>query len=196
MLALAASPWAPLNLADALPFACIGTTIAEVVFFGVIVRACRQRGWRATDYLGLARPRGSYLHWSLVACVFVMVVSTIASIFGPLIEERDSILELLPPGYYVFEVAVVAPIGEELIFRGFLYRGLAASRLGVSGTILATSLLWSSLHFERTWPGLAVLFFAGVAFGWLRWRSDSAITPIAVHGVNNIVATLAYLHFS
>ena len=195
MLALAYSSWAPLNLTDALAFGCIGATIAEVAFFGVVVRACRWRGWRATDYLGLVRPRGNYLRSSLSVYVLTTAVSIVASTFGPLIEDANSLLEFLPPGYFVFEVAVVAPIGEELVFRGFLYRGLAASRLGVTGAILVTSLLWTGLHIEQTWLGLADLFFSGVAFGWLRWRSDSAITPIAVHGVNNIVAALVYLLF-
>jgi membrane protease YdiL (CAAX protease family) len=195
VLALAESPWAPLNDTDTLPFACVGATIAEIAFFAVIVRACRQRGWRATDYLGLARPRGSYLRSSLIAYVLATAASIVASTFGPLIEDRDSILGLLSPGYFVFEVVIVAPIAEELMFRGFLYRGLAASRLGATGAILVTSLLWTSLHIERTWLGLAELFFSGGAFGWLRWRSDSAITPIAVHGVGNIPAAVAYLFF-
>jgi hypothetical protein len=90
---------------------------------------------------------------------------------------------------------VVAPIGEELVFRGFFYRGLAASRLGITGAILVTSLLWTSLHIDRTWLGLAELFFSGVAYGWLRWRSDSAIPPIALHGVNNVIAVVAHLLF-
>jgi membrane protease YdiL (CAAX protease family) len=195
VLALAESPWAPLNDTDALPFACIAATIAEIAFFAVIVRVCRQRGWRATDYLGLARPQGSYLRSSLIAYVLTTAATFVAGAFGPLIRDHDSIFGLLSPGYFVFEVAIVAPIVEELIFRGFLYRGLAASRLGVSGAILVTSFLWTSLHIERTWLGLAELFFSGVAFGWLRWRSDSTITPIAVHGVNNVVATIAYLLF-
>ena len=39
---------------------------------------------------------------------------------------------------------VVAPVTEELIFRGFLHRGWERSRLGVSGTIILTSVLVST----------------------------------------------------
>jgi membrane protease YdiL (CAAX protease family) len=195
MLALPTSPWALLIDTDAASFACIGATIAEIAFFGVIVRACRQRGWRPTDYLGLVRPQGGYLRASLIAFVLATAASFVVGRFGPLIEDRDSILGLLSPGYFVFVVVIAAPIVEELIFRGFLYRGLAASRLGISGAILVTSFLWTSLHTERTWLGLAELFFCGVVYGWLRWRSDSTITPIAVHGVNNVMATVMYFAF-
>jgi membrane protease YdiL (CAAX protease family) len=86
--------------------------------------------------------------------------------------------------------AIVAPVAEELIFRGFLYRGLAASRLGIIGAIVLTSLLWSGSHFDRTWLGSAEIAVAGLALGWLRWRSESTIPGIAVHSLHNIVSLL------
>jgi hypothetical protein len=129
----------------------------------------------------------------LAAFVLPQAVSTIASMFGPLVDDRGSPLDLLPPALFFVEVAVLAPIVEELVFRGFLYRGLAASRLGIVGAIFVTALLWTGLHIDRTWLGFAELFFSGLLLGWLRWRSDSTVTTIAVHGLNNTIA--AIVHF-
>ena len=44
---------------------------------------------------------------------------------------------------FFIAVAVVAPITEEIVFRGFLFRGLSASFLGVSGTLIVTSVVWA-----------------------------------------------------
>jgi hypothetical protein len=88
---------------------------------------------------------------------------------------------------------IVAPIGEELIYRGFLFRGIAASRLGIIAAIMLTSLLWASLHTDRTLLGFASVLFDGLVLGWLRWRTDSTVPTIAVHGVGNIIAAVPYL---
>jgi membrane protease YdiL (CAAX protease family) len=40
-------------------------------------------------------------------------------------------------------------ITEEPIFRGFTYRGLAASQLRIVGAIVASAVLWAAIHFDR-----------------------------------------------
>ena len=102
-------------------------------------------------------------------------------------------MELLPPVYFFIEVAIAAPIVEELVFRGFLYRGLAASRLGIIGAILVTSVLWAGLHTDRTWLGFADVLFCGLVLGWLRWRTDSTIPTLVVHGLYNAPAAIWHL---
>ena len=193
ILAIGETSWEPRSELDAVPFASVAAMIADVAFFAVIVWGCRRNGWRAIDYLGLVRPQGRYLRASLIAFCVALAFPTIASNFGTLIDDQSSLVRLLPPVHFFVAVAIVAPIAEELMFRGFLYRGLAASRLGISGAILVTSLLWAGLHTDRTWLGFADILFSGIVLGWLRWRSGSTLTPIAVHGVNNIIAVVAEL---
>jgi membrane protease YdiL (CAAX protease family) len=83
-------------------------------------------------------------------------------------------------------VVVVAPLGEELLFRGFLYRGWASSWLGVGGTILVTSLLWAMLHQQYNWYGILVIFCLGLLFGWLRQRSGTTTLTMILHALNNL----------
>ena len=90
-------------------------------------------------------------------------------------------------------VVVIAPLWEELVFRGFVYRGIASSRLGVAGAIVISSLLWAALHLDRTWIGMAELFCCGLVWGWLRWRTGSTAVTMAVHCVNNSIAGVALL---
>ena len=87
-------------------------------------------------------------------------------------------------------VVVVAPVGEELLFRGFLHRGWARSRLGAPGTVVVTSALWATLHQQYDWAGILVIFLMGLLFGWLRQRGGSTTLTIVLHALNNLVATL------
>jgi membrane protease YdiL (CAAX protease family) len=179
-------------LSDGRTVAVVGTAlvVAAMSFFAVIAAACRRSGWRAAEYLALARPKGRHLPAGLAAFLFPLMFSLIAARFGALATDdppapAPTALALLS----LFLGAVIfAPITEELIFRGFLYRGLAASRLGGSGAIVATATLWAALHADRTWLGYLDLLSTGIALGWLRWRSDSTIPTISVHALRNLLA--------
>jgi uncharacterized protein len=87
-------------------------------------------------------------------------------------------------------VLVAAPIGEELMFRGFLFRGWAASRLGAPGTILLTSAIWAGMHFQYDWLIRAEIFGMGLMFGYLRLRSGSSIPTMVAHSVYGLAAMI------
>jgi membrane protease YdiL (CAAX protease family) len=86
-------------------------------------------------------------------------------------------------------VVVVAPVTEELFFRGFLHRGWAPSWLGISGTVVVTSVLWALLHQQYNALGILFIFVMGLIFGWMRQRSGSTLLPMALHTFNNLLAT-------
>jgi membrane protease YdiL (CAAX protease family) len=86
-------------------------------------------------------------------------------------------------------VVVVAPVTEELFFRGFLHRGWAPSWLGVAGTIILTSVLWAALHQQYNALGILFIFLMGLIFGWMRQSSRSTTLPIVLHMFNNLFAT-------
>ena len=88
-----------------------------------------------------------------------------------------------------FSVVIVAPVTEELFFRGFLHRGWAPSWLGVSGTIVLTSALWAVLHQQYNTFTILLIFVMGLIFGWMRQRSGSTLLPMLLHAVNNLFAT-------
>jgi len=90
----------------------------------------------------------------------------------------------------VLGVAVAAPVVEEVFFRGFMYKGLAASKVGVIGAILITSLVWAAIHLQYDWYGKATILTAGLFLGLVRWRTKSVALPILLHGLMNAVATV------
>ena len=75
-----------------------------------------------------------------------------------------------------------------------MYRGLAASRVGVVGAILIPTLIWTLMHQQYDAFYLFYVFVLGIIFGWLRWRSGTIETPMILHGIIN-AASLAQAVF-
>lgn len=87
-------------------------------------------------------------------------------------------------------VVIAAPITEEFLFRGFLFRGWARSRLGVVGAVALTSVIWAAMHIQYDWLGVTHIFGLGLLFGWLRHRSGSLLTPLLMHAVYGVAAMI------
>lgn len=89
----------------------------------------------------------------------------------------------------IFAVCVLAPVIEELIFRGFLFR--AAERASNRwGAWVVSSVLFASYHVDPVHV-IAVLF-TGFFLGWLRLRSGSIWPGMIAHAANNsLAATIA-----
>jgi len=105
----------------------------------------------------------------------------------------------LAPSLIVF--AVLAPLVEELIFRGLLYGWIVGLWTWAAGhepslparwaTIVAwivSSLAFAVAHYE---PAHIILVLPlGLMFGWLRRRTDSLLPSFIAHVVNNGFAVL------
>jgi membrane protease YdiL (CAAX protease family) len=88
-------------------------------------------------------------------------------------------------------LAVLAPLVEELVFRGLLY-GWVAGRWGGTAGLIVSSLLFAAAHVE---PAHVVLVLPlGLLFGWLRRRTDSLLPSLFSHIANNGFALLAAVY--
>ena len=90
----------------------------------------------------------------------------------------------------VIAFCIAAPVSEEILARGFLYRGWSESRLGVPGAIFLSSLFWTSLHLQYDWFFFGEVFSIGLLLGYLRYRANSTWLTIVLHGINNLAATI------
>jgi hypothetical protein len=88
-------------------------------------------------------------------------------------------------------VVVVAPIGEEVIFRGFLFRSWV--RPGSWGVVAVAliSFLWAAMHLQQySFAIVAQIFVIGLVLGWMRWRSGSTWLTIVLHVLVNFESTI------
>jgi len=82
----------------------------------------------------------------------------------------------------VITVVVVAPITEELLFRGILLHRWTA-KWGITPALLLTSLVFGILHANLV--GLSVF---GLMMALLYLKTRTLIVPIICHALNNLVA--------
>ena len=82
-------------------------------------------------------------------------------------------------------IALWGPLGEEVLFRGFIFPGLSGN-MGVVRAAMVTSLLFAVLHFSI---GLIVPFFVtGMLLTWLYYETGSIWTSFAAHAMQNALA--------
>jgi membrane protease YdiL (CAAX protease family) len=94
-----------------------------------------------------------------------------------------------PSGMLSFAaLGVILPVGEEVFFRGYLYR--AALVLGRLAAFGVTSVAFVLLHAPQSWGnwgGLLAIAVTGVALTALRAASGSLLVPLLTHLLYNFV---------
>lgn len=87
-----------------------------------------------------------------------------------------------------YQAYLYAPIVEETVFRGFLWRGVAASRLGNWGAWLVSSALFVASHtIDYADPvALIPVGISGLIFGLVRWRTGSTTACMITHSLYNL----------
>lgn len=91
----------------------------------------------------------------------------------------------------VFGAVVVAPISEELLFRGIILSGLLVHHKRVSAVVW-TSILFGAIHFDL-WH-LVPIVISGVVWAWWVIRTGSLLPALFGHALNNLIA-VTILHF-
>ena len=89
-----------------------------------------------------------------------------------------------------FAVGLLAPVCEELVFRGAVLRALLrwTSRHWVA--IAISALFFALVHANPAQMPHA--FIIGLLLGWLYYRTDSIVPGVVYHWINNSVAYVMY----
>ena len=171
----------------------IALTVGMLIAVAVLAFAARRAGWSAATYFGLTRPNPRHLVIGVAAVAvaqaafFSLLFLSAKGIPTPAESRLNPTAGLLAVLLPLLTAILVGPVGEEVIFRGFLYRGLAASRLSIGGAIAITALAWTASHYDRSWNYLVASLAFGLILGWCRWRSDTTTLPIVLHAQWNLL---------
>jgi len=83
----------------------------------------------------------------------------------------------------IFTIVILAPVGEEILFRGFLQKYLENAWGDITRAILFSSLFFAVIHFNPYW--MIQIYFLGILLGFLAWRTNSIIPCIIFHIIIN-----------
>lgn len=154
------------------------------------------------DYLGLTRLRVRDVLLG-IACFIVLpfvwpyISALIKQFIGSWPDDRfDQPLSGLILALALFVTIIVGPLVEELLFRGFMYRGLESS-LGTVATVLITGVTFGLVHalYGYGWDHVAGSAFFGLVLGLLRWLTGGITASFVCHALGNApsISAIPYL---
>ena len=178
--------------------ASVGTSYAVTAFastpvvVATLMLAGRRSGSNVLAYLGLDVPRWRHIAIAVAGlAVWMVFVTALGFVLGRKTQPRmlENLLSARADGTLIWltlAIVVAAPIQEEVLFRGFMFRGFVHAPRDASPSIVLISLIWSLLHFQYDWIGIAEIFVFGLLLGLVRWRTGSTTLTILLHMVANL----------
>ena len=151
-----------------------------------------QLGFRPFPFQALVQVGSVILIGFSVNLVYALAIQTLGlERFSP--PSARDLLPLFGEGGWGLAIGlvlagVIAPLAEEMFFRGFVFTGLLRP-LGFTGALIVSSLVFAVVHLQVM--TILPIFVLGCLLAWLYYRSGSLWPSILVHATYNSVALLA-----
>jgi len=158
-----------------------------------LYKRLRQFIWPILRYAApLKRPQ-TYLYIALAGAA-MFACDSLIMYFGIENTDQQDVALGFDPGLTSFKlfvltlaIVVYAPIAEEIIFRGLLFRFFT------NKIHIAAGFLLSSILFGIGYSGLVLsASLAGLIFAWLYWRTHSIYAPMLLHFLWNGFSMIEY----
>jgi len=172
----------------------------ELVVYGLSLGLAIRFGLRRKSLTLVERPalRFTRVPVSLLAMVGVLtvfmgfIIDPITALIPTPAWFEQMMSEALRPNLFSFiSVVILAPLLEEILFRGIILEGLLKN-YSPAKAILGSAVLFGAVHFN-IWQGIAGLL-AGLFLGWVYWKTRSLVPCILIHAVNNLLAFVVTMY--
>jgi membrane protease YdiL (CAAX protease family) len=169
-------------------------SVIQFAFMLLVIALIARGAW---GLLALRRPRRwpTALGTAVVVLVIVNVISLALEPFLHPGREQGLTPSVWQPSHapafavFAFAVVELAPVSEELAFRGLGY-GLLRP-FGLLPPIVGSSFLWALAH--GLLDALPVITVLGIGLAWLRYRQGSTFPGMLLHATFNAAALTASL---
>lgn len=172
----------------------IVTALATLLYFGFALIFEPNIGpqWRHASWVSSL---GAVLLGTAAAVLGSFGLSQLMLLLGAPVEEQDTIMKIIEAGSrwdlfaLGFSAVVLAPLAEEALFRGLMFRRLNHS--GWPEAYTASAIMFALIHANPS--GLIVYIWLGVVFAATYRYTGRLWTAMAVHMGNNAVALAGLL---
>jgi len=195
--------WYDTGIAQLPDFSGDGVAVSLIILIstpiqvGLLWLMARQGGGDPVVYLGFTLPRRGEMLLGVISVVAFIGVGNLVSwlagqnivtVFQSDIYSTAASAGWLPVLWLV--VVVVTPIGEEALFRGFLFRGWHRSPGDAWTVIVITALLFAVVHVQYDLFVIAQVLVFGLLLGWFRWATGSTVLCMLLHALVNFEGML------
>lgn len=130
----------------------------------------------------------------LVGVYVLVIINNLIMVALGIVTQADVVSDLLgeidSPLLFAFVTAIVAPITEELFFRGFLFKGLR-EKYGWVNALIFSSIIFALFHGQLA--TLIPTFLLGALFAYTYQRTESVYPGMILHFVVNAMGVTVLL---
>ena len=171
-----------------------GLFISYLIQFGLtilyVLMHRHKRGGKGGLRFSLSRTNPAIVLWGVILTFSVSIV------IEPLLElfpsgQLEQLNKMVGSGGWAMLLAViVAPIMEEMLFRGIIQESLTLKYGPLAGVLIAAT-VFGVVHII---PAQAInAFFIGLILGYVYLQTRSLIPVIMIHAINNAIAYVAIM---
>ncbi len=169
----------------------IELVVSMVVFSVMVIAVFLGAKWAEVSPRWMATKQWFVLVWAVIAALGMIIPMTWLQENMPelpnWIEDQQ---EMLLGNYWGYlAIGLLAPLAEEIVFRGAILRSLLTTAKPMAAIIIS-ALLFALVHMNPAQMPYA--FIAGLLLGWMYWRTGSILPGMAYHWANNSVAYILY----
>ena len=164
-------------------------SIPLVIYF-IFTYVKQQSAFSIKEYLAFKKPRikDIFIWVSLTFCLMILI-TTITKFFD--IESSDYVYKIYKTTRYPLllwiTLVIFFPIYEELLFRGFMFKGICQTYIGKKGALFFSTSIWAGIHLQYDLILINILIAFGILLGIARLKTKSIYIPIIMHILWNAI---------
>ncbi len=192
------------NIADFLPdyqsaqvYVLFMSFITQVVMLGSVWFVAMHKKQAKVNSLGIKKPEiYRLLRFVLVGIALTLLVPVVYGLGRAIFDVEYLQPSTLPEAIsenrgslliFGFMAIFIAPVVEEIFFRGFVYPSIA-NRYGIIISAIATSFLFGLAHIIAA--NAIIAFFIGLILVYVYHQTTNLLTPILVHSAFNLISVI------
>ncbi|MBL4832043.1 MAG: CPBP family intramembrane metalloprotease [Aliivibrio sp.] len=179
------------------------TLLSVFLLLPLLIKATPAKTWSERFNFWALKPvkRNHAITWLFIGLLYWAITSFIGLALNLptenfMLEVKAAANSLPMLALVLTTICLVAPISEEVIFRGWLFSKIAQTKLGGTGAIVISSLAFTLVHAQYQQLSTLVMVFAlGLLLSWVRYKSNNISYTILMHMLFNGLAMASLFLF-
>lgn len=130
----------------------------------------------------------------MIADYTTQLIPTTGDLLGPLYKMyTEQFAKLMQdPVSLILMTVILAPVLEEILFRGILMKGMINNGMKPITAIILSAIIFGVVHFNP-WQFAGALLL-GLVLGLVYYKTKSLLMPVLLHAFNNLVSAMMMLY--